>query len=213
LRYLRLFRVSRLVRAAAWLALALSAAATASAQGRVAGVVKDAQGHAIKGATVTAENAGYPSVTVISDNKGRYGFLGLRGGEWTFTAEAPRFLEAKRQLTTRALGPNPSIDFALDPSTDLSPRGPLANLDARALEQQIDAAEALEKSARLDEAIAAYRDILARVPVLTSVHLELGVLLERTGDRAAAATEYQAALQADPGSARARSGLDRVTRQ
>ena len=68
------------------------------------------------------------------------------------------------------------------------------------------------KAGKLDEAIAAYRDVLTRVPALTSVHLQLGVLFERKGDTAAAVAEYQAALKADPANAKARAALDRLAR-
>ena len=185
----------------------------ASAQGRVTGVVKDGDGHPIKGATITAENPNFATVTVTSDAKGRYGFLGLRGGAWTFVANAPGFREARRQSTTRAMGANMPVDFELDVATELTPAGPLADLDTRALQQQLGAAADLEKAGKLDEAVAAYRDVLSRVPSLTSVHLQLGVLFERKGDSAAALTEYQAALKADPGSAKARAALDRLARK
>ena len=48
--------------------------AAASAQGRVTGLVKDADGHAIKGASITAESANFAATTVTSDAKGRYSF-------------------------------------------------------------------------------------------------------------------------------------------
>ena len=56
------------------------AAASASAQGRVTGVVKDTDGRPIKGATIVAESPNYSATvtTVTSDAKGRYSFLGLR---------------------------------------------------------------------------------------------------------------------------------------
>jgi tetratricopeptide (TPR) repeat protein len=196
------------------LALLLFVPASSSAQGRVTGVVKDGDGHPIKGATITAENPNFTTTTVTSDAKGRYAFLGLRGGAWTFIVNAPGFREARRQSTTRTMGTNLPVDFELDVATELTPLGPLADLDTRALQQQLGAASDLEKAGKLDESSAAYRDVLSRVPLLTSVHLQLGVLLERQGDNAAAAVaEYQAALKADPGSAKARAALDRLARQ
>ena len=62
----------------------------ASAQGRVTGVVKDGDGHPIKGATIRAENPNFTTVTVTSDAKGRYAFLGLRGGAWTLVVKIGR---------------------------------------------------------------------------------------------------------------------------
>ena len=183
-----------------------------SAQGRVTGVIKDTEGHAIKGATVVAESPNYSTTTVTSDAKGRYSFLGLRGGTWTFTVNAPGFQQSRRSATTKTLGVNGAVDFVLDAVTDLAPAGPLASLDARALQQQLAAAAELEQSGKLDEAIASYRDVLARVPALTSVHLQLGVLFERKGDIPAAVAEYQAAIKADPANAKARAALTRLAR-
>jgi tetratricopeptide (TPR) repeat protein len=186
--------------------------AAASAQGRVTGLVKDAEGHPIKGASVTAESANYAATTVTSDAKGRYSFLGLRGGAWTFTVKAPGFQQARRTSTTRTMGVNGSVDFELEAIKETVPLGPLANLDTRELQEQLAAAAELDKAGKLDEAIARYREILTRVPALTSVHLQLGALFERKAETAAAVAEYGAALKADPANAKARAALDRLSR-
>jgi tetratricopeptide (TPR) repeat protein len=190
----------------------LVAISSASAQGHVAGVVKDRDGHAIKGATIVAESPNYSATTVTSDAKGRYSFLGLRGGTWTFTANAPGFQPVRRRTTTRTVGGNATLDFELEPIKDAAPAGPLGDVDARALQRQLSAAADLEHAGKLDEAIASYRDLLTRVPALTSVHLQLGELFARKGDTAAAVTEYQAAIKADPANAKARRALDRLAR-
>jgi tetratricopeptide (TPR) repeat protein len=202
-----------MLRPLAALAFVLLVAATASAQGRVTGTVKDPDGHTVKGATITAENPNLPPVTVASDAKGRYSFLGLRAGTWTFKAHAPGFFPATRQSTTRTLGTNAAIDFELQPLTDLGPPGPTASLNTNALQQQLAAAAQLEQAGKLDEAIAAYRDILSKVPALTSVNMQLGVLFERKHDNASAIAAYEAALKADPANAKARAALDRLARQ
>ena len=202
-----------MLRALACLAIALLASAPVSAQGRVTGVVKDTEGHPIKGATIVADSPNYTNTTVTSDAKGRYSFLGLRGGPWTFTANAPGFQSSRRSATTKTNGANAAVDFELAAVREPAPVGPLADLDARALQQQLTAAADLEKTGQLDEAIAAYRDVLTRVPMLTAVHLQVGVLFERKGDNAAAVTEYQAALKADPANTKARAALDRLARQ
>jgi tetratricopeptide (TPR) repeat protein len=184
--------------------------ASVSAQGRVAGLVKDAAGQPIKGATITAQSPDFAPTTVTSDAKGRYAFLGLRGGAWTFTVSAPGFREARRQARTRTVGVNAPVDFELDAVMDVAPPGPLASLDTRALQQQLAAAAALEDAGKLDEAIAAYRGVLTRLPALKTVHLQLGLLYERKGDKASAVTEYEAAIKADPANAKARAALDRL---
>lgn len=202
-----------MLRALACLVFALLAPSIAAAQGRVTGVIKDADGHAIKRATVIAEGPNYPSVTVTSDRKGRFAFLGLRGGPWTFTVNAPGFQPLRRQATTTTMGVNAQLDFELEPATETAPPDPLAGLDVRALQHQLAAAAELEAAGKLDESIAAYRDLLTKMPALTSVHMQLGVLFERKGDMEAATAAYQAALKADPVNARARIALDRLARR
>jgi tetratricopeptide (TPR) repeat protein len=197
---------------AAALAFLLFVPAASSAQGRVTGVIKDADGHPIKGASITAESANYAATTVTSDAKGRYSFLALRGGAWTLTVIAPGFQEARKTSTTRTMGVNAAMDFELEPIKEIAPLGPLATLDTLELQQQLTAAAALDKAGKLDEAIARYREILTRVPALTSVHLPLGALLERKADTAGAVAEYEAALKADPASVKARAALDRLGR-
>lgn len=196
-------------------ALLLLVPAAASAQGRVTGIVRDADGKPVKGATITARNPNFTASTLTStsDMKGRYGFLGLRAGSWTFTVEAPGFLPQARQATTKTFGTNPSLDFELQPAPDAAPPGPLAGVDAKALQEQLAKAEELDRAGKIDEAIAAYRRILERVPALTSIHLQLGALFERKGDDASATAEYQAALKADPAGTKARAALDRLARR
>src|SRR4051794_1871658 len=183
------------------LALALVALvpAAAVAQGHLAGTIRDASGHPVKGATITAENQNFPAATSASDAKGRYSFVGLRGGTWALTVQAPGFLTQKRQVTTRAIGTNAAIDFDLQPLTETTPPGPMATIDATTLQQQLAKAADLDNAGKdnagkIDEAIAAYRDILEHAPALTTVHLQLGALFERRGDTASAVSEYQALL-------------------
>ena len=196
-------------RGLARLAILALTPAIAAAQGHVAGTIRDASGHPVKGATITAENPNYATVayTATSNEKGRYSFLGLRSGTWTFTVQAPGFVLEKRDVATRASGTNVSIDFELEPVPDAAPPGPMAGVDVKELQQQ------LAKASRLDEAIKAYREILDRVPALTTVHLQLAGLFEKRHDTTSAIAEYRAMLKADPANAKARAALDRLGRQ
>jgi len=202
-------------RGLALLAILALAPAIAAAQGHVAGTIRDASGHPVKGATITAENPNYATVayTATSNEKGRYSFLGLRSGTWTFTVQAPGFVLEKRDVATRASGTNVSIDFDLEPVPDAAPPGPMAGVDVKELQQQLAKASQLEDAGRLDEAIKAYREILDRVPALTTVHLQLAGLFEKRHDITSAIAEYRAMLKADPANAKARAALDRLGRQ
>ena len=195
-------------------AAALLTATSALAQGRVAGTVKDHQGHGIKGATITAHNpdAAPSSLTTATDAKGHFVLIALRGGQWRLTVGAPGFEPIQTVLTVRMLGGNPLLDLRLESAPELTGQGPMSGVDVADLQQRLDAAAAIAVSDRSDEAIAAYRDILARVPALTSLHLQLGLLYERRHEPRSAAAEYQALLEADPGNSKARAALDRLGR-
>jgi len=194
------------------IAAALALSTPASAQGHVTGTVRDADGRPLKGATITAENPDVaPSTfTGSSDAKGRFSLLGLRGGRWKVTVQAPGFRSETATVTTRSLGTNPTLDVVLQPRPDPAPAGPLQGISASNLQQQLDAAAALAASGKNAEAIAAYRQVAARVPALTSIHLAVGALLERQGNVDGARSEYKALLALEPQDPHAKAALERL---
>lgn len=190
------------------------AAASAAAQGRVTGSVKDEDGRAIKGATITADNpdAAPSTSTSTSDAKGRFSMMGLRAGMWTFTADAPGYFAARTRMRISFVGNNPALEFRLKPAPEV-PRAPLDGIDAASVERRLDAAAAAESAGRLDEALSIYREVLARVPALTTLHLQIGAVLERRNDPAGALAEYQLLLKDDPDNAKARAASERLSRR
>ena len=182
------------------------------AQGHVTGSVRDADGKPLKGATITAENpdAAPSTFTGSSDAKGRFSLLGLRGGTWKVTVQAPGFQTETATVSTRSLGTNPTLDVVLQRRPDPAPASPLHDISASGLQQQLDAAAALAASGKNTEAIAAYRQIAGRVPALTSIHLAVGALLERQHDVDGARGEYKALLAAEPENREARRALDHL---
>jgi carboxypeptidase family protein len=187
----------------------------AVAQGRVIGSVKNQDGRSLKGAMITGQNpAVAPSTrTATSDAKGRFSFLALGKGEWTFRVDVPGYEPTITKMTVRLLGNNPSLDVVLHAVPELPPSGPFATLDVGALQQRLDAAAARQNAGKIDEAIAMYREIATRLPALTMVHLQLGALHEQQKDIAAATAEYQMVLKSDPTNAKARAALDRLSPQ
>jgi tetratricopeptide (TPR) repeat protein len=112
-------------------------------------------------------------------------------------------------LTTR---PNPPLDVRLVRGPAPAPPGALVGIDAKEIQRRIDSAEKADKAGDPAAALAAYRELLARVPALTSIYLRLGAIHERMGDRAAALAAYQRLLELDPENARARAAVGRLTR-
>ncbi len=168
--------------------------------GRLSGRVKDARtGDAIKGATIVAEStSSVPgSFTSVSDEKGRFSMLGLRGGIWLLTVTAPGYFPLQGATRVASFGSGPSVDLTLTkaPTAAVSP---LATVDVQALQQDLVAADTLMSRGQYDDAIAAYEAILVKVPALTSVNIEIGRAYRAKRDFGRAADAYHRALEEDP---------------
>ena len=96
----------------------LSTAAAAGAQtntGQIAGIVRDAQGGALPGATVIAEHLESGTrVTTLADEAGRYLLPSLRVGGYTITAELAGFRRLVRSGVIVQLGQVITLDLELD---------------------------------------------------------------------------------------------------
>jgi Tfp pilus assembly protein PilF len=182
---------------------------TAAAQvGRVGGIVRDDSGNPIKGATVTASNPdiGPTTFTATTDDRGRFNIIGLRAGQWRFLAQAPGHAAEAGQLAVRFGSPNPPLTFTLrrnGPGLD----APLGGVSARDLQASLAAADALFNQQRWDEAIAAYRTIMARTPALTVINLQIAAAHRARHDYDAAIASYNALLAADPANQKATVGI------
>jgi tetratricopeptide (TPR) repeat protein len=178
---------------------------------RVPGTVKDANGHPVRGALITAENPDQSParMTATSNDKGQFGFLGIRRGLWTFTVEAPGFETVRLRRPVAPTARQESIEVRLTKSS-VPVALPLDGIKGDDLQQRIDKAESLAERGDLDGAIAAWRDLLTRVPALTSIYLRIGALYERKPDLNRAVEAYQQLLQLEPGNEKARAAIDRL---
>lgn len=145
---------------AAILAVAMHATPSA-AQGAttagLTGVVKDAQGAVVPGASVVAVHQ--PSGTeyvAVSAGDGRYTLAGMRvGGPYKVTAELSGFSTAERDNVTLQLGVTQDMDFDLK----------LANVSETV--QVVAEANPVFSSSRTGAATAVSRDDLAQLPTIT----------------------------------------------
>ena len=189
------------------LILATLAGSAAAQTGRVVGIVKDETGQPIKGATLSLENpdASPRNFTATSDDRGRFAVIGLKSGEWSIVAQAPGFLSDAARLQVRATTPSaPAIMLRKAP---LPPPSALGSVGARDLQSELRSADQLYNAQQWDQAIAAYKLILAKAPALSVINLQVGAAYRNKKEYDNAIAAYNELLKADPGSDKARVGL------
>ena len=194
---------------AAVLVAALAASAAAQT-GRVGGTVKDESGQPIKGATITAENpnASPNSFTATTDDKGRFSIIGLKSGSWTFSAQSPGFAPESFRFNVQTIGaPNPPITFALKKGGAPAPTGALGGLAAKDLQAELATADGLYNQQKWDEAVAAYRTIMAKAPSLSVINLQIAAAYRNKKDFDAALGAYNELLKVDPANDKAIVGI------
>jgi tetratricopeptide (TPR) repeat protein len=183
---------------------------------RIGGVVRDETGESIRGVVVRATaggsgSGGAPmSLTTATDNRGRFVFVVSRSGEWKLTFEAPGFTSATMSLAVRLTGPAPNLEVKMERDEAPEAFGALAGVDSKALSAQLASAAALLDEGRYDQAIAAYRDVLAKVPVLTLANLQIGNAYLGKRSYAEAEVAFQEILKSDAEDANALFGMGAV---
>jgi predicted TPR repeat methyltransferase len=195
---------------AAVVVVALAGSAAAQT-GRVGGTVKDEGGQPVKGATVTAENPGASpsSFTATTDDKGRFSIIGLKSGGWTFTAQAPGFGPESGKLNVQTIGaPNPPLTFTLKKGGGApGAAGALGGMAAKDLQSELAAADQFFNAQKFDEAIAAYRGIMAKAPSLSVINLQIAAAYRNKKEYDNAITAYNDLLKVDPANDKAIIGI------
>ena len=178
-------------------------ASTALAQGgRLAGTVLDDEGNPVAGATVVAAN---PDVTparfeLTTDSRGRYAILGLASGAWRVTVEAEGF-SPDFATTPIRYGQNPPIDFALvrilHPLELALGEAALEGLDPDAIQVEFEAADAAFNDQQWEQAVTAYRAVLAKLPMMSTLYMNIGNSLRQLRRFEEAIASYEQALAGD----------------
>ena len=187
-------------------------ASTAAAQGGVRGVIRDSGGEGIPGARIIAESLETSQTrTTMTNNSGRFAFIGLAGGDWLFVVQADGFREQQGYSAVRRSGEPARVEFSLDPDpfNPVAPGvGALAGVKSVDILARLRGAERLFDGGDYDGAIDAYQDLLALAPALTSVNLSIGHAwrAKREPERALAA--YRSALAADPANREALAAIN-----
>ncbi len=186
----------------------IATAGAAAAQGsRVVGIVKDETGQPIKGATLSLENpdAIPRNFTATSDEHGRFAVLGLKAGEWSIVAQAPGFIADAARVQVRVTAPAAPM-FMLRHAPQ-PPPSILGNVGAKDLQTELKNADQQFNAQQWDQAIATYKNILARAPALNVLNLQIASAYRNKKDYDNAAAVYNDLLKADPANDKARIGL------
>ena len=202
-----------LVAGAALLGVALLGGDAAAQTGTARGKVLDDKGQAIEGATVLIEYQGglNRKNETKTNKKGEFTQVGLSPGTYRITASkeglAPVTIEYKIQLGEPTYLP----DIKLAPPRGAGGGGagdPAAEKAMAELRAAVDAAIALTKEGKLDEAEAAYKDLTAKNPTFHQLWYNLGVVQAQKKDAAGAEASYMKALEVKPGYAEAQNALN-----
>jgi len=113
-------RISRLsVLLVLFVAVTASSAAAQDwrGKGRLEGRVTDEDGKPVAGATVKIRLPDNPSqgVDLKSDSKGRWAYLGLRGGDWKITIEAPGFMAGETIYSVSEVARGNPVNYTMKP--------------------------------------------------------------------------------------------------
>jgi len=187
-------RMSRAVLAAA--VLFASSAPPIVAQtnnGRVGGTVEDENGERLEGVQVLAEVPGR-SIDTVTDSSGRFTIIGFPSGQFAIAATMDGYRPdtGTVQVTqTRPGNANFTLVRVRSGFETLVGDEALEGLDAAQLEADMETADAAFEANDYDTAIAGYNALLAVVPSMAFLHLNIGNAYLGKGENERALEVYQ----------------------
>ncbi len=187
---------------AAGLVLWALAGAQAQAQsGAVRGKIVDDKGEALVEAKVTIEYQGNLTrkFETKTNKRGEYTQVGLPVGDYKITATKDGFQGAFATLRVGLGEPVqvPEMKLVSAAAAQAAAQRSGASTQA-AVAAAFKAAFDLTQAGKLDEAEAAYNDLLAKNPGIPEVHYNLGYIAGKRKDHAAAEAAYKKAIELKP---------------
>lgn len=187
-------------------------AAVAAAQtGVVTGAVRDVEGEPIVGAEVVGENTEWQRrIEATTNDAGRFSFIGLQRGRWLFVIRRRGYEPVQGFASVRGAG-TARVNFVMetDPLHPPAPStGVLANLRGDELQEALNAADAFYDGGDYDAAIDAYGEVLASVPRLTGLHVQIGHAYREKNDVERALAAYRAVPAGDSAGREAQGAIE-----
>lgn len=199
-------------------ALALAAPAEAqmsTGRGRLSGIVMDAEGNPIEGATVVLTHVDTgDSWELTTDDDGRWNKGAMGGGMWNIDISAPGYLPAAVSADVSEHQRMKPVQTNLTPGEAPSASGAsAAGGFSEAVTTALEAANALYTAQDFAGALAAYEAVLAQHPDEKNLHVVMvsaGNAAFELDDYARARSHFEAALEADAELTQARMGLAKI---
>ena len=188
-------------------------AAWAQSTGAVRGRVVDEKGQPLPDAVVSLDFQG--GVTrkfdTKTNKKGEFTQVGLVPGGYRITASKEGFQGTYIDLRVSLGEPAqiPDLKLVSKVAAQAAAGGEAEKANA-ALRELFQKANALSQEGKTDEAIAAYREVLAKNPQVAEAHYNIGYLSGQKKDWAGAEAAYLKALEVRPGYGEAISALART---
>jgi hypothetical protein len=116
------------------------------------------------------------TITDETDRSGRFAFIGLSSGQWLFTVEKFGYEPSQGVVYIRRTA-RTDMSFVLEINPFSPPvpaTGVLAGLRAGEIQEDLLSAHSLFDDGNFDDAIDVYKDLLNRLPLLTSLHIQIG---------------------------------------
>ena len=198
---------TRLVVVALTLAACVAATAAHAQQGVARGKVVDEKGQPVAGVTVKLEFLGgferqYQAET---DDQGRYQLL-VSPGRYEITASKEGYQGAFLQHTIIPGPPSRVPDLPIVRQETAK----AAAVEADEVLGPLKRAMELTQAGRIEEAEAAYKEVLANDPTMVEAHYNLGTIYLGQKDYAAAEGEFRQIIDLSPETGEAYSALSRV---
>jgi tetratricopeptide (TPR) repeat protein len=193
--------------------LVLLLAPGARTQGSVTalGRVVDGQGNPIPDVQVLLDYKGHivQKYRTKTDKNGVFTHLNVYSGPYRITLRKEGVGEASFDYNIQELDrlakppdfkllPPRTVAAPPPPGSGLAPAAGAAPVDATKLAADINAAMALSREGKVDEAIAAYEAILAGTPGIPLVHYNLGTAYKKKGDVPKAEAAMRRSFELDP---------------
>ena len=182
------------------LAVGVPSTAAQATAGRLNGRVLDEEGEPLAGVSVLAEAPERNPIETTTDDGGRFSGIGFSSGQWrvTVTLEGYEGTDLVVQVSQSGVATANFTMIRIRSGFErLLGEEALEGLDANALEADLQAADAAFDAQEFDTAIAAYNELLAVLPSLTYLHLNIGNAYRAMGDFETALASYDR-LAGDP---------------